>query len=159
MAPPRTKARILLSPAPPREEGEGPFNRLIIRGAILIDGTGAPPRGPMDIVIEGNRIVEIVDVGTPGVAGLDALTHFYGLFESLHRDADVQPWPVEVNYATTAPATTTGPRGMRWRGRISVSRDCCGVPQADRGGSSIRQTRPGGEVAGRDEKTRRSRSA
>lgn len=56
-----------VAPAPPREEGEGPFERLIIRGATLIDGTGAPPRGPVDIVIEGNRIVEIEGVGTPGV--------------------------------------------------------------------------------------------
>ena len=44
-------------------EGEGPFERLIIRGATVIDGTGAPARGPMDIVIEGNRIVSIQSVG------------------------------------------------------------------------------------------------
>lgn len=55
------------APAPNRAEGEGPFNRLIIRGAILIDGTGAPPRGPVDIVIENNRIAQIANVGTPGV--------------------------------------------------------------------------------------------
>lgn len=55
------------APAPNRAEGDGPFNRLIIRGGILIDGTGGPPRGPVDIVIEGNRIAQIVNVGTPGV--------------------------------------------------------------------------------------------
>jgi imidazolonepropionase-like amidohydrolase len=48
-------------------EGDGPFERLIIRGATVIDGTGAPPRGPMDIVIEGNRIVRVQSVGSPGV--------------------------------------------------------------------------------------------
>ena len=53
-------------PAPPRAEGEGPFERLILRGATLIDGTGAPPRGPVDIVIEGNRIASIAGVGVPG---------------------------------------------------------------------------------------------
>ena len=53
--------------APDRAEGEGPFDRLILRGAILVDGTGAPPRGPVDIVIEGNRIVEIEGVGAPGL--------------------------------------------------------------------------------------------
>lgn len=47
------------------DEGEGPFERLIIRGAILIDGSGAPARGPVDIVIEGNRIVEIKGIGAP----------------------------------------------------------------------------------------------
>ena len=54
-------------PAPDRAEGEGPFERLIIRGATLIDGTGAPPIGPVDIVVEGNRIAEVVGVGYPGL--------------------------------------------------------------------------------------------
>src|SRR5690554_149455 len=58
-----------IPPAPDRhpDEGIGPFDRLIIRGATLIDGTGAPPIGPVDIVIEKNRIKEIVRVGHPGV--------------------------------------------------------------------------------------------
>lgn len=47
------------------DEGKGPYKRLIIRGATVIDGTGAPPTGPMDIVVEGNRIVDIVSVGNP----------------------------------------------------------------------------------------------
>ncbi|MGH7502841.1 MAG: amidohydrolase family protein [Longimicrobiales bacterium] len=55
-----------VQPAPARAEGEGPFERLILRGAIVIDGTGAPPQGPVDIVIEGNRITRIVGVGVPG---------------------------------------------------------------------------------------------
>lgn len=53
------------------DEGSGPFDRLIIRGATVIDGTGAPPRGPMDIVVEGNRIVQVSSVGYPGVPILD----------------------------------------------------------------------------------------
>jgi imidazolonepropionase-like amidohydrolase len=50
-----------VEPAPDRgpDEGEGPFARLVVRGAILIDGTGAPARGPVDIVVEGNRITSI----------------------------------------------------------------------------------------------------
>ncbi len=57
-------------PAPDRQEGEGegPFERLIIRGATVIDGSGAPPIGPVDIVIEGNRIAKIESVGYPGLA-------------------------------------------------------------------------------------------
>jgi len=54
--------------APDRHEGDGPFARLIIRGATLIDGTGGPPRGPVDIVVEGNRIVDIANVGVPHVS-------------------------------------------------------------------------------------------
>src|SRR4029450_7575445 len=59
-----------LRPAPPRraDEGKGPFKTLVIRGAMLIDGTGGPPRGPVDIVVEGNRIAAVRSAGTPGVA-------------------------------------------------------------------------------------------
>ena len=53
--------------APDRTEGEGPYPQLIIRGATLIDGTGSPPIGPMDIVIEGNRITNVKSVGSPGL--------------------------------------------------------------------------------------------
>ena len=51
--------------APKRAEGEGPFTRLILRGANLIDGTGAPLAGPVDIVIQGNRIARVAVVGVP----------------------------------------------------------------------------------------------
>jgi hypothetical protein len=33
----------------------GPYQRLVVRGATMIDGTGAPPRGPVDIVVEGEK--------------------------------------------------------------------------------------------------------
>ncbi|MEW5982296.1 MAG: amidohydrolase [Acidobacteriota bacterium] len=58
-----------LVPAPARQAGEGagPFKTLVIRGAILIDGTGAPPRGPVDIIVEQNRITAIRSAGTPGL--------------------------------------------------------------------------------------------
>lgn len=52
--------------APEIKEGEGPFNQLIIRGVTLIDGTGAPPIGPVDIVVKNNRIALIKVVGYPG---------------------------------------------------------------------------------------------
>jgi imidazolonepropionase-like amidohydrolase len=43
-------------PARQRDRGIGPFKRLVLRGATVIDGTGAPPIGPTDIVVENNRI-------------------------------------------------------------------------------------------------------
>ena len=48
-------------------KGEGPFDQLIIRGVTLINGDGAPPRGPIDIVVENNIIKRIQVVGYPGV--------------------------------------------------------------------------------------------
>src|SRR2546423_8406773 len=68
LLPPATAALAQTPPyAPDRRpgEGEGPFQRLITRGATVIDGTGAPPIGPADVVIEGNRIREIRVVGAP----------------------------------------------------------------------------------------------
>lgn len=47
---------------------EGPFSQLIIRGVTLINGNGSPPRGPIDIVVENNKITQIQVVGYPGVA-------------------------------------------------------------------------------------------
>lgn len=48
-------------PAPPRKEGKGPFNHLVLRNAMVIDGTGAPIHGPCTIVVDKNRIVRIVN--------------------------------------------------------------------------------------------------
>lgn len=45
----------------------GPFNQLIIRGVTLINGNGAPPQGPIDVVIEGDKITKVQVVGYPGV--------------------------------------------------------------------------------------------
>ena len=56
-----------IMPAPDRAEGDGPYDRLIIRGVTMIDGTGAPPIGPVDIVVEKNRITQIQVVGYPGL--------------------------------------------------------------------------------------------
>ena len=62
-------ASAQMEPTTPRgaDEGDGPHERLILRGATIIDGTGAPPMGPVDIVIEGDRIAQIRTVGYPGV--------------------------------------------------------------------------------------------
>ncbi len=61
------KPRMIPAPDRGPDEGQGPFERLIIRGATLIDGTGAPPIGPVDIVIENNRIAAVESVGYPGL--------------------------------------------------------------------------------------------
>lgn len=63
----QTPTSMVGGPDRAADEGAGPYDRLIIRGATVIDGTGAPPIGPMDIVIEGNRIVSMRSVGVPNV--------------------------------------------------------------------------------------------
>jgi hypothetical protein len=60
-------ATAQIQPAPEKKEGDGPYTQLILRGGVLINGTGAPPNGPVDIVIENNRVVQISTVGNPGM--------------------------------------------------------------------------------------------
>ena len=45
------------------------YNRLLIRNAMVIDGTGNPARGPMDILIEGSTIVRITPTTAPDEFG------------------------------------------------------------------------------------------
>jgi imidazolonepropionase-like amidohydrolase len=60
-----------LQPAPARRpgEGHGPVRKLVVRGGTLVDGTGRPPRGPVDIVAVNQRITQIKAVDP---AALDA---------------------------------------------------------------------------------------
>ena len=50
-------------PDRPAGEGEGPYQSLLIANATMIDGTGAPPEGPVSILVEGNRISRIMRGG------------------------------------------------------------------------------------------------
>jgi imidazolonepropionase-like amidohydrolase len=52
-------------PIPARTQGAGPFNRTVLRNVTMIDGTGAPAQGPVDIVLSGDRIAEIRTIGAP----------------------------------------------------------------------------------------------
>jgi imidazolonepropionase-like amidohydrolase len=106
--------RESLVPAPNRASGEGlgPYKTLVIRGATLVDGTGGPPRGPVDIVVEGNRVASIRSAGTPGLPmrekrppqnadhEIDA-TGMYVLpgFVDLHVHAGGPPKNAEATYA------------------------------------------------------------
>ena len=94
---------------PERSLGEGPYDRLVIRGATVIDGAGAPPFGPADIVVEGGRITSVVPVGVPGLpvgerrpaagtreidaAGMYVLPGFVNLHGHIHNEQTGQGVP------------------------------------------------------------------
>lgn len=42
------------------------YGRLIIRNVIVIDGKGTPPRGPLDIIVEGNKIQSVQGASRDG---------------------------------------------------------------------------------------------
>jgi len=106
----RAQPADLPDPVPDRAEGEGPYERLVLCGAIVVDGAGAPPFGPTDIAIEGNRIVEIRPVGSPGaempdeerpaagareldVSGMYVLPGFVDLHGHQHTESSEQGVP------------------------------------------------------------------
>ncbi len=53
-------------------EASGPFDTLIIRNATIIDGTGGPARGPVDIVIRKNIIEKLLPADPIGRERLGA---------------------------------------------------------------------------------------
>jgi hypothetical protein len=59
-------AQMAPTPARRADEGIGPFAKLVIRGVNVIEGNGGPMYGPVDIVIENNRITDVRIAGTPG---------------------------------------------------------------------------------------------
>ena len=63
VAPNAAHAQMERVPDRPADEGDGPFETLVIKGATMIDGTGAPPEGPVDIIVQGNRITAIARGG------------------------------------------------------------------------------------------------
>jgi imidazolonepropionase-like amidohydrolase len=69
----------------------------VIRGATVIDGTGAPPQGPVDIVVENNRIVGIYSVGYPKVQVRDADRPPKGTYEIDASGMYVLPGFVDVH--------------------------------------------------------------
>src|SRR6266853_651170 len=42
------------------------YPRLVIRGGMVVDGSGTPASGPKDIVIENNTIIDIVSIDSGG---------------------------------------------------------------------------------------------
>ncbi|WP_253201555.1 amidohydrolase family protein [Sphingomonas quercus] len=65
-AQPARTAPFAANAIPRRSEGIGPFARTVLRNVTMIDGTGAPPQGPVDIVLAGDHIAEIRTIGAPG---------------------------------------------------------------------------------------------
>lgn len=92
---------------------EGPYDRLVIRNAMVIPGHGGPPVGPFDIVIEKDRITEMIpfdpvtaerrgDSDRPvGDRIIDATGKYVmpGMID-LHMHLRQEPMPIEYVYYT-----------------------------------------------------------
>jgi hypothetical protein len=52
-----------LKPATERHRGQGPHRYIKLENARIIDGTGAPPWGPADLIVEDGRITGLAKTG------------------------------------------------------------------------------------------------
>lgn len=109
-----------------RDRGAGPFGRLVLRGATIIDGTGAPPWSPADIVIENGRIAAIEKVGLPRRLSPDALRPPAG--DHMRSTAAASTSRPASSTATAMSARPTTRCRGRWRRRTTST--SCGWPTA-----------------------------
>ncbi|MGH9319131.1 MAG: amidohydrolase family protein [Vicinamibacteria bacterium] len=89
-----------------QELQDGPYSRLVIRGAMVIPGHGGPAYGPADVVIENDTITHIVAVPHGGsspqqngdrVIDAEGLWLMPGLID-LHTHIREEPLPLEYVY-------------------------------------------------------------
>lgn len=66
-----SRGSLAQSPGQFGDLAEGPYQRLVIRNALVIPGHGGPPVGPYDIVIERNMITQMIPFD-PVTAGREA---------------------------------------------------------------------------------------
>ncbi len=114
-------------PTPDRtaDQGVGPFGTMAIRGVMLIDGAGGPPRGPLNIIVEGNRIAR---VGGNIPADVDHIVEADGMylmpgFIDLHVHAGSGKNPPEYAYKLWLGHGVTTVRGVSLGGRAWTQRE------------------------------------
>ena len=84
------------------------YDRLVIRNVIMIDGNGTPPSGPMDVVIEKNKITAIRSTRDENFyvqenhiidgAGMYLLPGLINIHAHIHEGRAGQPIPFEYIY-------------------------------------------------------------
>lgn len=122
--------------------------RLVIRGGTIVSGRGTPgtnrgmpPEGPVDIVIEGNTIVDMVPMDAVNAAGYGR--GFQRPTGDLVIDATgmyVLPGLVEMHAHLPTPSSDLGPRGLEYAYRLYLGHGVTTVRDAGTGGGLARMT-------------------
>ena len=113
--------------------------RIVIRGAMVVDGSGKPAAGPFDIVVEGDTIKEVVSLDPVAIKSKEArrpaagdleidatgkyvLPGLIDLHAHIHDERGGVPMPVEycmkmwlINGITTIREAWSDQRMLAWR--------------------------------------------
>ncbi|HEY3443885.1 MAG TPA: amidohydrolase family protein [Paludibaculum sp.] len=104
--------------------GQAP-KRVVIRGAMVVEGVGTPASGPKDILIEGNRIASIVPAGAGNAIKADVeidgrgryvLPGFINLHGHIQDERAGKPMPVDycLKLWLASGITTVRDVGSHW---------------------------------------------
>jgi hypothetical protein len=106
---------------------------MAIRGVILIDGTGGPPRGPLNIIVEGNRIARVggrIPDDVEHVVEADGMYLMPGFIDMHVHAGGGSKNPPEYAYklwmahgVTTVRGVSLGPRGWTQREKERSARN------------------------------------
>jgi imidazolonepropionase-like amidohydrolase len=122
------------------------YHRLVIRGATIVSGRGAPgsprampPEGPVDLVIEGNTIVDLVPMDPVNARGYgrsfqrptgDKVIDATGMY--------VIPGLVEMHAHLPAPGGELGPHALEYAYRLYLGHGVTTVRDAGTGAGLAR---------------------
>lgn len=130
---------LAFSQAPPSSASGKRVKRLVVRGAMIVDGSGKPAAGPFDIVVENDIITQIAGFDPiaakegrarrpeKGDLEIDAsgkyvLPGFVNLHGHAHDERGGVPMPVEYCMKmwlacgiTTVREAWAGPKTLQWR--------------------------------------------
>lgn len=115
-------------------------NRVVIRNAIVVSGRGTPgsnrgtpPEGPVDIVIEGTTIVDMIPVDPVNSAGYGNTARATGDLIIDAAGKYVTPGFVEMHAHLPSPDSEYGPRGLDYAYRLYLGHGITTVRDAGNG--------------------------
>ncbi|HEX6971279.1 MAG TPA: amidohydrolase family protein [Limnochordia bacterium] len=121
--------------------------RLVIRNATVISGRGTPgtnrampPEGPIDIVIEGNRIVDMIPVDPVNAAGYGTASRVTGDKVIDATGMYVIPGLVEMHAHLPSDSGKLGPRALDYTYRIYLGHGVTTVRDAGTGAGLKKMT-------------------
>ncbi len=115
-------------PTPERtaDQGVGPFGTMAIRGVTVIDGTGGPPRGPVNVIVEGNRIARVggnIPADVEHVVEADGMYLMPGMVDMHVHAGGGAKNPPEYAYKLWLAHGVTTVRGVSLGGRAWTQRE------------------------------------